>query len=324
MRKVTGETIKKIIDAQFFDSYEVGKRSFDIVMPIKNTNAFFYENLCSIYKSIPVNKLLIGDAGCEDNSLDVLSSFPRVEVFDHRRFETSGVCIADLIRRVETEYFFYLHADIFIPDSKAVEVMLDQIHDAEWLEGFRSHLTIIESTPENYYTDERSYSGMQLGLSSLLKDAVDPIKDGDLQRNEDIVIAELVKGRGGRFKKIKDSIHIHQIMNKDTSHEPAIQNVEVYRNKNDKWEISNMQIQVRGIVMHTNPEPYLIREVHKSIIKLMELGALDDFLVEIKKICNLRPLWKKYLFSGSMFRLYTFMPFYNPRIFFSYLLRKVS
>ena len=293
------------------------------MIPLKNTNAFFYENLCSIYKHIPVNRLLIGDAGCNDNSLEVLTSFPRVEIFDHKEYKTSGVCVADLISKVKTKHFFYLHADVFIPNLDSVETLLEQRDEAEWLEGFRKHLVIIETIPENYYSDERSYSGVQLGLTETLKKSVDVISDGDLQRNEDIVIAELVKSNGGRFKKVKESVHIHQIMNKDNSHEPAIENVHVRRAKNAAWEMSNMTIQIRGIVMHLDPKPYLVREVHQSLAELVFSGGLRSFLNELKLMCIKRPQWKSHLFGASLVKIYLCLPFFRPRMFAQHLVRKI-
>ena len=321
LSKQSDASILKIFNEEFCDAYVDGCECYDIVMPLKNTNAFFQQNLNSIYKNIPVKRLLIGDAGCEDNSLDVVKSFPRVEIFDHKHFKTSGVCVADLILKVNTKHFFYLHADIYISNSDCVTSLLEKRGQAEWLEGFRSHLTIIESVPQNYFTDERSYSGMQLGSAAKLKEAVKGIHDGDLQRNEDIVIAELVKKNGGSFLKVKESSHIHQIMNKDNSHEPNISDIQVVRAQNSQWIANNMQVQVRGIVKHIDPKPYLIAEVHRSLVELIIIGNFSDFSKELRQLALSHPNWSKFLYAGSIWQLLAFMPFHSPRVYARFVIR---
>ena len=313
--KVSSAAIIDIFQVEFWDSFDSNSVGYDIVMPIKNTNGLFKYNLTSIYRHIPVNRLLVGDAGCDDNSLEVLEDFPRVNVYDHKHFKTSGVCIADLISKVQTEHFFYLHADIFIPDSETVETLVKRMDQADWLEGFRKHLTILEHSPERYYTDKRSYSGMQFGKSSLLQNAVQNIKDGELQRNEDIVIAELVEKQNGSFLKVKESVHVHQVMNKDESHEPPIKSVQYIREENKEWSAENWRIHIRGIVLHTEPKPHLVLEVLRAMVELSNLQSLRGFSVEIKELALLRPAWSKYLQKGSAARIYFLLPFRNRALF---------
>ena len=321
--KTSNAAILDILNAKFYDKYDPELESFDIVIPIKNTNAFFYENLCSIYRNIPVNRLLIGDAGCSDNSLEVLQSFPRVEVFDHRHFVTQGVCIKDLIMRVQTKHFFYLHADIFIQDQTCVDTLIDKRDQAEWIEGFRKHITINEAVPENYFGDERSYSGMQLGETSLLQKSVSDIVDGDLQRNEDIVIAELVKKNGGIFKKVKESSHLHQIMNKDCTHEPILTNVSVVREEDALWMVQIATVHIRGIVKHLAPKPYLVIEIQKQLLELLKSGHFHTVSSELAELGKRYPEWQKYIYGGLKIKVHILMPLRFPRLYFKYILSRV-
>jgi hypothetical protein len=300
----------EIFSIQFLDLAITSNTRYDIVMPIFNTNSLFKQNLLSIYKYIPINRLLIGDAGCTDDSLEVLKDFPRVEIINHKHYKTSGVCVADLIKRVETKHFFYLHSDIFIQDEFVINNLLKHKGTSDWIEGYREHITIVFDDPINYYTDERSFSGIQLGEAALLKKSVEEIEDGHLQRNEDIVIAEKVKINGGKFLKVKDSVHLHQIMNKDGLHEPKFANISIKKKLNIQWEISNWQIQIKGIVLHTIPKKYLIEEVRLSIFMLVLYGALDvSFL---KKISIENPNWEQYLLGK-----------YPSKMLFSLVLRNL-
>ena len=51
-------------------------RALDVIIPIVHTNELWRSNLTSIYREIPVNRLLIGDGGCIDEfSGDCRGSF---------------------------------------------------------------------------------------------------------------------------------------------------------------------------------------------------------------------------------------------------------
>ena len=51
-------------------------RAVDVIIPIVHTNELWRSNLTSIYREIPVNRLLIGDGGCIDDSLEIARRFP--------------------------------------------------------------------------------------------------------------------------------------------------------------------------------------------------------------------------------------------------------
>src|SRR6266481_5981299 len=88
-----------------------GAGAMDVIIPVHNSNEVWEKNLISIYREIPVNRLLIGNGGCTDDSIAIAKQFPRVEVHDHSSFKTLGYSVRELIKAVETEWFAYLHAD---------------------------------------------------------------------------------------------------------------------------------------------------------------------------------------------------------------------
>jgi hypothetical protein len=317
MRLQKYNELKVMFDNKFEDLFQSSIHAFDVVMPILNTNALFKQNLISIYKNISVNRLLIGDAGCTDESIEVLKDFPRVQIINHKHFKTSGICVADLITKVETAEFYYLHSDVYLKNRYVTEVLEKQLTCADWVEGFRTHMTIVETTPDEYYTDERSYSGVQLGKTSILKKSVSKIIDGDLQRNEDIVIAELVKKNGGKYLKVKESIHTHQVMDKDGEHEPKIENIQIVKRRNIAWEIENWKIQIRGIVKHTSPSKYLILQVKQSMQKLFILGGIHSFNKELMQLRKKYPVWSIYL---SPYKI----PLWGLQRFLRLVIRKIK
>lgn len=299
-----------IFNEQFEDLFLESHISYDVILPVLNTNFLFEKNLNSIYKNIPVNRLLVGDAGCIDETISCLAKYPRVEIFDHKNFKTSGVCIADLIDKVRTERFFYMHSDVFIPNRQTISVL--EANSSDWIEGYRHHLAIVLDDPTHYYTDTRSYSGVQLGNTKLLQHVTKNIEDGDLQRNEDIVIAELVKNNNGIFHKELNSIHFHQILDKDGFHEPKIKSLSVIKESNLDWEVRNYYIQIRGIVKYLSPKKYLILELKYCLLFLKIHDKYDN--LKIQEILKLNPVWGQHFNVSFDYSIKLSLIFANLRI----------
>jgi hypothetical protein len=91
--------------------------AIDVIIPVIHTNELWAKNLTSIYRDVPVNRMLISDGGCKDDSIAVVAKFPRVTVYDHRAYKTLGYCLRKLIESVETEWFIYLHSDVYLPEG---------------------------------------------------------------------------------------------------------------------------------------------------------------------------------------------------------------
>ena len=125
-----------------------------------------------------------------------------------------------------------------------------------------------------------------------MKKVAENIEDGDLQRNEDIVIAELVKQSGGKYVKVKDSIHYHQVVEKNGNQEPKIESISIKRESDISWEIKNNFIQIKGIIKNLQPRKYLVLEVKRSILMLKILGAYDNEM--IAQFIKMKEVWKEF------------------------------
>ncbi len=258
-------------DYDFFDKYEnvknASEESFDIILPLKNSTPLFKENLFSWYRNININRILVGDANSGDDSIDIVKDFPRVKIFDHKNFLTSGYSIKKLIEEVNTKYFFHFHCDVFV-NKKTIEPMILNKDKADWLEGSRIHTILFADYAKNYDEAERSFSGVQFGKSEKLKKATENLEDGYCQRSEDIVITEMVKNHGFTFLKNTDSVHYHQSMNKKSFSEPEIIDVKITKKTDPIYEVRAFKWQALGIIKYCKPKKYLIEEVAQSLFRL--------------------------------------------------------
>lgn len=273
----------------------------DVIIPIIHTNELWKANLLSIYREIPVKRLLIGDGGCIDNSLDVVKAFPRVTVFDHRKFVSLGFSIRKLIEEVETEWFVYLHSDVYLPPGWFEE--MNKFRDTyDWYEC-RQHLTILVDYPMDYAGVTRSLSGSQMGRKSAFQDVLPKIDDDYLYRNEDLIYSDLITRAGFRYGRVDSMFHYHQLMNKKSAWRRTFKHVDFIMDKSREEEVREFTMQLRGLIKYTQPTPLFIDSVIGSIRILNRVQGVK--MAELRAwAAQVNPAWLPHLR----------FPFYRERI----------
>lgn len=279
---------------EFVDRTELQKEEpIDVIIPLINTNELFEKNLYSFYREIPINRLIIGDGGCTDNSIEIVKKFPRIIISEQSKYKSLGYCIKELIGQVETEWFVYLHADVYLPENWYDEMKKHQ-KDYDWFECYRKITTLVELWLENKHKKERAYSGSQMGRTDAFKNILAKIDDDYLYRNEDIIFHELILHEGYKYGRISNTFHYHQIMNRRGDKEPKFKKVVVEKELDRDWEIKMLRMQARGIIKYLQPKPYLVNNINNITIKLDNLKAFDwtEFKQWVKET---NPIWLKYI-----------------------------
>jgi hypothetical protein len=240
---------------EFSDRYTDTRNEFqaiDVIVPLLHSTDLWRENLLSYYREIPISRLLIGDGGVIDNSLDVLRDFPRVEVIDHRNFISLGKSISDLISRVETDHFIYLQSDVFLP-SNWFDDMWSGTKDFDWY-GCPMHITMMMDYPVDY-SGSRPLVGSQIGLTKAFSGINDFIDDDFVYRNEEFVFESYAKRGGFRTGAVKSTFHFHQVSRRITNGDKLdVTGIEI-RKSFDPNELKRvLETQVFGIVKYCNPD----------------------------------------------------------------------
>jgi len=246
----------------------------DVIIPLINTNELWKSNLYSFYREIPINRLLIGDGGCTDNSIEIVKKFPRVEVVDCSKYVSLGYCVKKLMELVETEWFVYLHADVYLPERWYDEMVKHQGR-YDWFECYRKVTPLLELWSEEQHKAERAYSGSQMGRIAAFRDVLPEIDDDYLQRNEDIIFMELIQEKGFNYARVNNTFHYHQVMNREGEMEPKYKHFSIGKEKDEEWGIRMGTMYVKGIIKYLGPKPYLVAEVNWSIGRLLTNKALD-------------------------------------------------
>jgi len=108
------------------------RQAIDVVVLTKNSQRMLRECLSSIYKNVPVNRLIVVDGYSTDNTLKIVEEFRQkygnVVVLKDRG--TRGSARLKGIRQVETEWFMFVDSDVILCDrwfTKAERFMLENV-----------------------------------------------------------------------------------------------------------------------------------------------------------------------------------------------------
>ncbi|MEM2614343.1 MAG: glycosyltransferase [Nitrososphaerota archaeon] len=196
----------------------------DVVMPTLNSVSRVGENvfrlvLHSIYKWIPVNRLLVVDDGSRDGTLDILKDFDAVIL---RGSGSLGKAREIGIRNVKTELFYFIDDDNLIPE-RFHEKMCQYIDEKT---GIIFPKAIIPY--DNYITRYETIIGKirrSLGLrdvvenrgytgASLIRtEAVRDIQIPRIARQEDKFIKSYCEKRGWKTKLASEVTVLHLCKN---------------------------------------------------------------------------------------------------------------
>lgn len=282
----------------FRDRFLTGPQdAVDVIIPIVHTNELWESNLLSFYREIPINRLLIGDGGCIDDSIEIARKFSRVEIFDHRTFKSLGYSLRKLIEAVETEWFIYLHSDVYLADGW-FDVMKGHRTEHDWF-GCPQQLTVMAEYP--LVDKVRPYAGSQMGRKAAFQDGLAQIDDDYVYRQEDFILANIVEKAGYSHGRVEDTFHYHQVVHRPSPWVRKIKSVDFELEINKEEEIRTHVMQAKGIVKYLEPTPYLINSVAQSVLRLRALRALN--WVEFRRwVLKTEPAWLPYIRKG-LFKL---------------------
>jgi hypothetical protein len=263
--------------------------AIDVIIPVLNTNELWEKNLISIYREIPVNRLLIGDGGCRDETIAVAKKFPRVEVHDHSLFKTLGYSVKELIETVETEWFAYLHADVYLPAG-----WFDRMRSHQWeFDWFGCPMQVTVLAEYRHIDPDRPYAGAQMGRKAAFLNGLDKIEDDYVYRQEDFIFAGTVESGQYRHGRIEDTFHYHQVMPRlygTAARTRSLKSVNIEMELTEAEEIHTAETQLRGTVKYLRPDKYQIRSVEANVLQLKRLNRFD-FDEFIAWVAQTNPEW---------------------------------
>jgi glycosyltransferase involved in cell wall biosynthesis len=250
--------------------------------------------LLSVYREIPVHRLLIGDGGCIDNSIEIAKQFPRVVVYDHKKYVSLGYSLKKLIENVSTEWFVYLHSDVYLPEGW-FEAMQTNCSKYDWF-GCPQRITVMAEYPnvDKVKGIERPYAGSQMGRKAAFIKGIETIDDDYVYRQEDFVFSELVQRSGGRVGKVQETFHYHQVMHRISGWVRKIKGVAVDVDWSKEEKLRSDTTLIKGCIKYLSPSPLYFSWIVPIIVTLLDTKQIN--MTELKTLartCN--PDWLPYL-----------------------------
>ncbi|MEM3577073.1 MAG: glycosyltransferase family 2 protein [Candidatus Bathyarchaeia archaeon] len=193
----------------------MNNESIDVVMLTKNSERMLEKCLDSVYRNVPVNRLIIVDGYSTDSTLEITKKFHEkygnvVLIMDNG---TRGSARMKGIKEVKTDWFIFVDSDVTLCDGwyeKAKQLMskdVGAIWGIEIWEGIQNPKTL-----KLFLKITRKIFELRGGTHDLLV-RYDAIKDIEIPRDlhvfEDMFIKEWIEHKGYRLVATYDPYCIH-------------------------------------------------------------------------------------------------------------------
>ena len=268
----------------------------DLFCPIFSVNwKNFKDNVESWIKEIPIRKAYIGCANPNNYEFrrikDYIERLENFEFYDQRHYTTAGICFAELIKKIKTKWFVYVHSDVWLtPFSFLVlKAEAENNQKAGIIESERVQLTLDNQEypteyPWYYYRD-RAFSGYQLIRKDAVMDLVNQIEDDYISNTEDICFQNACQNAG--FDYIKSfAMHVHRISKLNSIRTPTHKILP----KEEIFQVT-FDMNMKAIVKYCTPTEITLNSFINSYMNLYEYGSvLFEFIVNFVRKVN--PQWE--------------------------------
>ena len=197
----TGSLIDRMIVEPKLEPVEV------IMMTLDAVN-FLEKGLYSVYREIPVRRLIICDGGSKDGTIEILKKYPRVELHVRPDIRTTGKTLEFLLSLVKTEWFVYIDGETELA-SKWYDEMCKHKITYDVIENSRrtNAYHFYRELKHKLDPDVRAYSNCHLVRKSAIQDF--HCDDDYLWRAVDIFFRQVVENSHHKYGKISTTNHIH-------------------------------------------------------------------------------------------------------------------
>ncbi len=180
----------------------------DVIMATLDAANFLEKGLYSVYREIPVRKLIVCDGGSKDGTIEILKKYPRVQLHVRPDIRTTGKTVEFLLSLVETEWFSFIDGETELSPRWYDEMCKHKIaYDV--LENSRrtNAYHFYRERKEKLEPDSRPLDFCHLIRKSAVKNF--HCEDDYLQRAADIFFRQVVENSGYKYGKISTTSHLH-------------------------------------------------------------------------------------------------------------------
>jgi glycosyltransferase involved in cell wall biosynthesis len=256
----------------------------DVVMLTLDAENFLDRSLHTVYREIPVRKLLVCDGGSKDDTINILNRFPRLELHVRPDIRTTGKAMEFLFSLVTTKWFVLIDSDIEL-SSGWYDAMVGNIDDYDVLESGRRILAyhIYREDKVKPAPDSRSLDLCHMIRKSAIQEF--QCDDDYMWRYTDILLRQVTEKSGHKYKKIESSYHVHNETERiayESDKEKSFQKTiwkgpQIIVIDKDRARLS-MTKNAKAVVKYLDPEFFMVSNDrgYDPLIKLLDRGWIQQ------------------------------------------------
>ena len=186
---------------------EPGLEPIDVLLFTLDEEKYLERCLDSVYREIPVNRVLALDGGSKDKTIEILKKYPRVEIYIRPDIRTTGKGCEFLFSRTTTGWFAIFEAHIDLPAGWYDEMVK---HKGEYdFFGCKriDHYEFERVDSTSIDINTRPMGAPWLAKRECFKNY--KVDDDYMWRATDILLRQVAEKNGYKFGKIATTYHYH-------------------------------------------------------------------------------------------------------------------
>jgi glycosyltransferase involved in cell wall biosynthesis len=191
---------------------EPDREPVDVLMLTLDAEPYLERCLDSVYKEIPVGKLIVVDGGSKDRTIDILNNYPRIEIHVRPDIRTTGKGCEFLLGSATTPWIVFMDADIELPEGWYDE-MVRYRHKYDFFGCKRiMHYEFYRIDQTSLDMNKRPLGAPWLARLESLKNY--HVDDDYMWRATDMLVRQVIEKDGYKFGKVSTTYHYHHTTDK--------------------------------------------------------------------------------------------------------------
>jgi len=183
------------------------EKAVDVLMLSLDADRYLEKCLDSVYREIPVKRIIVCDGGSKDRTVELFNSYPRVEFHVRPDIRTTGKGYEFLFQQIESPWFALIDTDVELVPGWYDEMCSYQdqydFYECKRIMAYSFYREIAASTDMT----ARSLSGCQMGRKEAF--AQYHCDDDYIWRTADLFANQQVVKAGYKYGKVATTHHLH-------------------------------------------------------------------------------------------------------------------
>ena len=229
----------------------------DVLLLTLDAEIYLERCLDTVYREVPVDKMIVVDGGSKDKTLDILNKYPRMEIHVRPDIRTTGKCLEFAFTRVTNRWILIISSDEEVPLGWYDEMV--KYRDKYDFFGCKriDHYEFYRVRPRSIDINYRPLGGPWLARFECFKNY--HVDDDYMWGVTDFLLRQVAEKNGYRFGKVPTTYHYHHTTDNMRFESDAEKRGRRMVFQDPKWEIVNKANWARA---HDN--------FRKAIVKYLE------------------------------------------------------